>query len=126
MDIGAIERRKAAVARQPQMRFEYQSPQDVAQAAIREIAAAEGGQHPIVEAVQSWIEKVVVWFERRSLEPAFRLKLGFQRSSRIGQGSAEIRHAPPVADKRVEEIDVGHRTLERRIRLQQHEAEIEG
>src|SRR5215472_2046977 len=57
MDIGAIERREAAVARQSQMRLEPQSSQDVAQAAVREIALAERGQPPIVEPV--WLPKIV-------------------------------------------------------------------
>ena len=63
--------------------LEDQRARDVTQTGIREITLPECRQHPIVESVESGIEKIIVGLERCSLETAFGLELGFERRSGI-------------------------------------------
>src|SRR5215468_3032636 len=97
MEVGAVAWREAAASGQPQMRLEYQRPQDMTQPGIREIPCSECQQHPIIGAVESRIEEVIVRLEGRPLQPAFRLQLPLAGAPRVRQRPPEIRNTRAVA-----------------------------
>src|ERR1044071_4059051 len=108
------------------MGFKEQSPQNVTQSLIGEIPFIECLHHPVVEEVQFWIEKLVIRLERCTQQAAFRFESALNGCPRVRQHPAERRDRPAIAYELFQKPDVLPDTATRRIRINQHESEVEG
>src|SRR5215813_3907197 len=102
---------------QSQMRLKKQPAQYVTEALIREVSFVESADHPLVEEIQLWIQKLIIRLEGRSNQTRFGLQSSFNRSARIRQHAAKGRDRPTVANELFEESYVLPNATKRGIRI---------